>query len=356
MKYLINRSDAIGDNILTMPMAEAIKELDPNAEIAVITSFICRDLYKDHPFIDKVYVFDKKDSYPRKIKSCLAIFNEFKPDYFYYVGGSQTPNFVAWLKGVPHRGGILSRWTTFLVLNKGTRQKRSQVAQHEIFYNVDLLRHLDGFEKVDDKDYIPKFNLINGDNNLIEFKEILKAEGLDPSRPLVFVHPGMTGHTLNWPSRNYGRLVKRLSLLYPNKYNYIISHTPSDEPFLIGIKDELSQDSELKNSVYLFNGAKKGLENYLTILKTAKLFIGPSTGTLHMAAALKVPVLGIYSPIKAQSSLRWGPIGENITETVSPNVVCGETVRCAKEECPYYECMSKIEVDNILEKIKPILE
>ncbi|OIQ17774.1 MAG: hypothetical protein BM556_10105 [Bacteriovorax sp. MedPE-SWde] len=356
MKYLINRSDAIGDNILTMPMAEAIKELDPSAEVAVITSFICKDIYKDHPFIDKVFLFEKKDTYLRKIKKCFSIFKEFRPDFYYYVGGSQTPNFVAWLKGIPLRGGILSKWTTFLVLNSGTRQKRSQVAQHEIFYNVDLLRHLDGFEKVDDKTYIPKINIKDNPPNIREFKSELSAHGLDPERELVFIHPGMTGHTLNWTSRNYGRLIKRLELLYPKKFNYIISHTPSDAPYLIGIKDEIKDTEGLQSSVFLFNGAKKGLAHYLTILKTAKLFVGPSTGTTHLAATLNVPVLGIYSPIKAQSALRWAPRGEGQIEIVTPDVVCGESLKCAGDTCPYFECMSKIEVDDILKKIRPILE
>ena len=35
MRYLINRSDAIGDNVLTMPMAQAIKELYPEAKFFV---------------------------------------------------------------------------------------------------------------------------------------------------------------------------------------------------------------------------------------------------------------------------------------------------------------------------------
>jgi len=355
VKYLINRSDAIGDNILTMPMAQAIKELDPQAEVAIITSHICRDIYKNHPFVDKVFLFDKKESYLKKLKKCFAMFKEFRPDFYYYVGGSQTPNFVAWLKGVRLRGGILSKWTTFLVLNSGTRQKRSQVAQHEIFYNVDLLRHLDGFEKVDDKTYYPKINLVENKQNLIEFKSELEHSGLKPDKEMMFIHPGMTGHTLNWPSRNYARLIKRLELLYPERFNFIISHTPSDNPYLIGIKDELKDSAKLNSSVYYFNGAVKGLENYMTIMKNASIFIGPSTGTTHLAATLNVPVVGIYSPIKAQSALRWGPSGEGKVEVVTPDVVCGEFLKCAGETCPYFECMSKIEVDDLIIKIRAIL-
>lgn len=360
MKYLINRSDAIGDNILTTPMAQAISELDPEAEIGIITSYLCRDLYHDHPYIKKVFFFDKKDSYWHKIKKSLVIFKEFMPDFYFYVGGSQTPNFVAWLKSVPFRGGILSRWTTFLVLNKGVRQKRSQVAQHEIFYNVDLLRHLHGFENVDDKDYLPTMNLPKEEKekNIQEFKEIIKEAGLNSEREYIFIHPGMTGHTLNWPSRNYGRLIKRLSLIYKDRFNFIISHTPSDKPYLVGIEEEIGEliNTNDNKCVYFFDGSKKGLLNYMTILKDAKFFMGPSTGTTHIAATLGVPVVSIYSPIKAQSALRWGPKGSGEIHVIAPNVVCGETLSCAKEDCPYYECMSKIEVDEVLKNIKLILE
>ncbi len=356
MKYLINRSDAIGDNILTTPMAQAIFELDPEAEIGIITSYLCRDLYHEHPYISRVFHFDKKDSYWHKIKKSLVIFKEFDPDFYFYVGGSQTPNFVAWLKSVPFRGGILSRWTTFLVLNKGIRQKRSQVAQHEIFYNVDLLKHLSGFEKVDDKEYLPVMIVPKKIDARKEFNEEIKSAGLNESLPFIVIHPGMTGHTLNWPSRNYGRLIRRLNLLYPNKYNYIISHTPSDNTYLLGTRDEIDAEENLSKNVYFFDGSKKGLLNYMNVIKEAKLFIGPSTGTTHIAASLEVPVVSIFSPIKAQSALRWGPKGKGQIFTVTPNVVCGETLKCAGQTCPYYECMSKIEVDDLLVHIKKILE
>lgn len=356
MKYLINRSDAIGDNILTTPMSQAIYELDPDAEIGIITSYICRDLYIDHPHIKRVFYFDKKESYWHKIKRSIVIFREFNPDFYFYVGGSQTPNFVAWLKSVPYRGGILSRWTTFLVLNKGIRQKRSQVAQHEIFYNVDLLKHLSGFEKVDDKFYLPKINVSDNPECLKLFNEDLVTDGLDASRPFIMIHPGMTGHTLNWPSTNYARLVKRLSLIYKDKFNFIISHTPSDNKYLEAIKEECIEDAELAKQVYFFDGSKRGLLNYMNILKHAKLFVGPSTGTTHIAACLNIPIITLYSPIKAQSALRWAPMGSGEISIVAPNVVCGETLKCAGEACPYYECMSKIEVDEILKNAKKYLE
>ena len=82
-------------------------------------------------------------------------------------------------------------------------------------------------------------------------------------------------------------------------------------------------------------------------MKNASLFVGPSTGTTHIANALDIPQIAIYSPIKVQSALRWGPYkqGDKVKVLV-PDVVCGETKHCAGASCPYYECMSKIEVEE----------
>ena len=34
---------------------------------------------------------------------------------------------------------------------------------------------------------------------------------MDPTKSMIVIHPGMTGHTLNWSSRNYGRLIQELN-------------------------------------------------------------------------------------------------------------------------------------------------
>src|SRR5690606_21153360 len=108
-------------------------------------------------------------------------------------------------------------------------------------------------------------------------------------------------------------------------------------------------------NLYFFNGKKRGIVNFLNILKHAKLFIGPNSGATHMAAALGIDMIGVYAPIKSQSSLRWRAKGKSVVKTITPNVVCGESLKCAGLECPYYDCMAKIEEDRIIEIAKEIL-
>jgi ADP-heptose:LPS heptosyltransferase len=96
----------------------------------------------------------------------------------------------------------------------------------------------------------------------------------------------------------------------------------------------------------------------MAILSKAMLFVGPSTGTTHIAATLGVPVVSIYSPIKVQSSLRWGPLtkNKNKVSVLVPDVICGEVNKCALRECPYYECMGKVEVEDVIKQALTIME
>ena len=185
---------------------------------------------------------------------------------------------------------------SYLFLNCGIRQSRSQVTKHEVGYNLEFLKVL-GID-------------ITGLKNA-DFAPIIKIKDRFDSvsdRPYMIVHPGMTGHTLNWPMSSYGELISKLHKKYKDQLEIIVSYTPSDLPYINELKKYVGDE------VRFFDGSEKGLIHFAYALSEAKLFVGPSTGTSHMANALNTPQVAIYSPIKVQSSERWGPVrqGENV--------------------------------------------
>lgn len=363
MRVLINRSDAIGDSILTSPMAKIIKEKYPEAKITFLLAEKSADVFKNHPYVDEVKIYHRQGRFYTKINEILRIFSEVKPTHYFYVGGGYLPNFVAWLTRVRFRGGLKSRWHTYLFLNKGVRQKRSMVTMHEMEYNLNLLVPMDiNYSYKDKIHYSPEIVLSQDEEEKFfnMFKKELVKEGIEPDRKMIFIHPGMTGHTLNWQSRNYARLILKFEQKFPEKFLFIVSHTPSDHVFLQGLKEILDrrENEFLKKRVYFFNGQIHGLRHYMAILRHASLFVGPSTGTTHIAASLGIPVVSIYSPIKVQSALRWGPLAKNREKIkiLVPDVICGEVKKCALKECPYYECMGKIEVEDVLKQSISIMD
>ena len=363
MRILINRSDAIGDSILTMPMAKILKEKFPDSKITMLIAAKSADVFKANPFIDDFKIYHRNARFYLKIKEIFKIFSDTRPTHYFYVGGGYLPNFISWITRVKFRGGLKSRWHTYLFLNKGIRQKRSMVTMHEMEYNLNLLSPLAiDYNYKDKEHYSPEIHLSQDelDLNFNSFKKDLQKEGIETDRKMIFIHPGMTGHTLNWSSRNYARLVLKFEQKFPNKYLFVISHTPSDFIFLQGLKEILNrkENSFLKKQIYYFNGQKEGLRHYMSVLSNASVFVGPSTGTTHIAAVLGVPVVSIYSPIKIQSSLRWGPLAKNKDKlkVLVPDVICGETKKCALRDCPYFECMGKIEVEDVLIQALSIMD
>lgn len=360
MKILINRTDALGDTILTEPIAALLRLKFPEADIRFLISPISAPLFDNHPYVDGVFVYKKKSSILNRIKTLRKIIEEFTPDIYLFVGGDQFVSMYMWLKGIEKRAGLVSKWPSFLFLNSGVRQKRSLVTMHESEYNLNLLRGLGIEHDVNNEfDLSPKININekNREESIEEFKYLLEQEGLDPSLESIFIHPGMTGHTLNWSSRNYGRLIDKMERRFPKRYNWIISHTASDQQYLTSLQDHISKCEHLDKRVYFFDGGVNGLSDYMNILSRAAAFIGPSTGTTHIANTLGVKTVGIYSPIKVQSTLRWSPYNhdEETLRLVIPDVVCGERFKCAGNSCPYYECMSKIEVQDIMNELIDLL-
>lgn len=363
MKVLINRSDAIGDSILTSSMARAIKEKHPEAKVVFLISARTADIFEKHPFIDEVKIYNRKASLLRRLKQIFFYFSEVKPTHYFYVGGGNLPNFIAWLFRVPFRGGIKSRWHTYLFLNEGIRQKRSMVSMHEMEYNLNLLTPMGiKYSYLDKEKYAPVILLSDDEKqkHFESFKNNLEKNKIKNNLKMIFIHPGMTGHTLNWATKNYGRLVLDFEKKFPEKFLFVISYTPSDEPYLRGIREILEkvEYQYLQERIFFFDGSIHGLRHYMSVLSHASLFIGPSTGTTHIASVLGVPVVGLYSPIKVQSALRWSPLAQNMSKIkiVVPDVICGENKKCAGVTCPYYECMSKIEVEDVIARAQTIMD
>ena len=353
MKILINRTDAIGDTLLSIPLGRLIKFHYPEAQIGMIVSPRSAELIPLCVGIDKVYTLEVKASFKEKYSSCRKFFSEFKPDHYFHMGGDFTPSAFAFFKGIPFRGGLVSKIPSFIYLNQGVRQSRSLVEQHESEYNMDLARPM-GITW--DKEFVrqncdslsPKFIL-----DEIKREKIRKSRFDFEGRKLIFIHPGMSGHTLNWPNEYYGELANQIYENFKDEYKIIVSFTPSDHKYVAGMKASMNED--VIADTLFFDGSIAGLVDFTYVLSLAALFIGPSTGTTHMANALRLKQVALYSPIKVQSLERWGPFfrDENV-EVFRPNIGSVNISTDYKKE-DLEQSMTSITVEEVLNVCKKLL-
>lgn len=356
MKVIVNRTDAIGDLILTTPIAHAIKSAHPDAHITFLISKKCEDIARNCPFIDSYHIVSRKN-FVADFFELWKVIKHSAADVYLHLGGRQMPNFLAYLAHIPFRGGLRSKWQTFVFLNKAVRQKRSLVEMHEVEYNLQTLAPL-GLKKLVPQHYCPQFSLpeLLRTQDYLHFVDSLPHH-LKDFKKIIFIHPGMTGHTLNWPEQNYALLISKLFQIYGRDFLFVVSHTPSDSRYILKVKSALDEFPEVSQQIFFFDGTLKGLQHYMNILSHAALFVGPSTGTTHIANVLGVNTIGLYSPIKVQSAKRWGLSMTNVmrNRVLVPDVICGERFQCAGEACPYFPCMGVISVDQVIQSINELL-
>jgi heptosyltransferase-1 len=108
------------------------------------------------------------------------------------------------------------------------------------------------------------------------------------------MNPGAGWGAKQWPAERYGTVAKELS---QDGIRSIVNYGPSEE--------------QLADAVTVASGcaAQKiscSIAELISLTRRATLFIGGDTGPLHLAAALKIPVVAIFGPT---NPARNGPFG-----------------------------------------------
>lgn len=312
MKVCLIRLDKIGDLVCTLPVDE-VPWLEGHQIRWVIQQsmgFVASNAVPGRRFLQ----LNKKS----KWESFRALIKFLREEDFQVAVSFQSPwwvNFALWWAKVPLRAGVLSQWHSFLFLNRGLRQRRSQAVKHEADYNLDVLAHALGkdVEKIPlktDAEVIlcpsldrsplmvraPRFRLRAPDH-----PDLWTRLPFQRKQYLV-VHPGMAGSARNWPQKSYVSLIESLS----TKLDVVVTGTPSDEAFLSEVRQVQG-----KARVHWLVGEVTSSE-LLSVLLGARAVVAPSTGVAHLGAALGVPVLSLFSSKPVERPQRWAPRGEEV--------------------------------------------
>jgi len=184
----------------------------------------------------------------------------------------------------------------------------------------------------------PRFHL--EPNVLSRMKALLQGQGLPPDR-MIILHPGPSWPVREWPHENWISLVGELARKgLTNVVRLGVGKTMRfGEVEMTPIPGTFSLVNQLR------------LEESIALISLADLFIGIDSGLLHIAAALRIPAVGL-----------WGPTSPHLrfASTAGQSFVIGQ-VECQGcqhrfprlhwfTNCPYdIRCMKSISVDEVLQ-------
>ncbi|HJY62726.1 MAG TPA: glycosyltransferase family 9 protein [Ignavibacteria bacterium] len=246
------------------------------------------ELIFDYPNINKVHTIEKEST--RIIKEICSGNNY---DIVIVVSPKFSIALGVYLGGVKYRLGTKYRWYSFL-FNIQHAQHRKHSIKHEMEYNLDLL---DEINCNNIKGLIPLLNV--KDEYIDSIYKILSDKGIDLKTKIITIHIPTLGSAKVWSDDNF---ISLINLLTKEKINIILIGKDEEKSHLERILNKVID----KSHVYSITGLS--LRELTALLKITKLFIGNSSGPIHIAAAVETFVIGLYSPVKVESPVRWGPL------------------------------------------------
>jgi ADP-heptose:LPS heptosyltransferase len=348
MKIIFLRLDKIGDLIATLPVDQLPGLASFSTSKTGSTSVVSSEpveikwvIAKNLGWLAKAAVpprqFMELDLRTPKESEAqlLAFLKAEKPDAVVVFYAPWWVGRACWRARVPLRIGRRSQWHSYLFFNKGLRQSRSQAEKHEADYNRELVEY--------------GFGLSPAETPLLKLEPTILRRLFDKyslrSHQYYVVHPGMAGSALNWPQEKYNELIRTL---VDKNETVVITGTAGDDKFLDQIRPRWISH---RNVRYLQN--QLSFEELLSLLATAKAVVAPSTGVLHLAAAMGTPSVGIYSPVRVHRARRWGPRGTRAT-ALTPAVTCPADQQCLGSECQHFPCMQTITANEVLAKLEAL--
>ncbi|MBV9028031.1 MAG: glycosyltransferase family 9 protein [Candidatus Eremiobacteraeota bacterium] len=139
-----------------------------------------------------------------------------------------------------------------------------------------------------------------------------------------------------WPRTGWTALARALREAFGLRV--LVTGAPAEA----GIAGEIARSAESADVVSI--GGRTNVGTFAALARRAAAFVGITTGSMHVAAAVGCPTVGIF-PFQSDFPERWAPLGTR-TRVVRPSYPChhGDT----KERCPDYACIAHLDVQRIL--------
>jgi lipopolysaccharide heptosyltransferase II len=358
-KILVVRLDVIGDFAFNTPLLRELQRGFPSAKITVVVNERVLNLCETCPYVDEVIPFRcnvpgflapvilpwRAYRIARRRLSAkrfeLAIVPRREAEMWF-------ATFIAYFSGAKWRYGFSSKVSRFKArVNHGFDRLLTHVIpddpvrKHEVEHNLAVLRAL-GVTPADDR---TELWVTSADESCAE--EIFRRHGIAAELPVFGICPSPGNSELKqWPISSYAKLCAELVQRYGCKI--VILGGPGEEPL-----GRLIEDRFPANVINLIG--KTTLRQMAAVQKRCDLFIGNDAGPLHVAAAMGVPVIGIYG---SSCHHRFGPWKHQaVLNQELPCSPCGEgdlADRCWSCVFEVPRCLTELGVALVLSKTEKV--
>ena len=323
---LIIKPGAVGDLLQLTPAIRALKKRFPAARITLLVgNTATADMFRHDPWLHDVVVFDRRGEH-RTLSAKLKLWQRLRAGRFDLVVNYQRSNLKAWLLAAaafPCR---------VLVYEKA----RGRVV-HAVVNHLETLAPL-GISPTSD----PNLELYPGEEDERFAEEVFRGN-VREGQPVVALNPGASNRIKCWSPAQFAALGDRL--VRELDARVVVVGSAGERDLAEAIVSRMAQPS--LNLV-----GKTSLLQLGAVLKRCDLLVSGDTGPLHMATAVRTPVVALFGAIEPR---RTGPVGEGHVVVRHPEIPC---VPCNAKKCTnqeYLACMERISPDEVFRVVEALL-
>jgi ADP-heptose:LPS heptosyltransferase len=161
----------------------------------------------------------------------------------------------------------------------------------------------------------------------------------------VVLHPtnAIASQRGMWPAQGWAVLAAQLRKAFDRPV--LLTGSDADKPINESVRLQANDDEVVDVAGRTSVGALGAL------VQDAHLFVGITTGSMHVAAAVGAPTVGVF-PFQTDTPERWAPLGSR-TAVVRASYPCRAGER--KETCPDYACIANLDVPRIVAAARSLL-
>jgi heptosyltransferase-2 len=328
MKFLVIRFSSIGDIVLTSPVVRCIKKQLPDAVIHFLVKPQFKTVVANNPYIDKIHVL--------------------QDDWSAMIGELKAENF-----------------DEIIDLHHNLRTLRVKRALKVPAFSFNKL-NIEKFIFVKLKwNVMPKVHIVDRYLKTVEHLGVRNdGDGLDyfiAHGDEVQQHDIPTSHQVGYVAIVIGAsfYTKKLPVYKLQELCAAIPHPI----ILVGAKAEYKEGEEIKkvDDVKVYNACGKfSLNESADLVRKAKLVIAHDTGLMHIAAALKKPVIAVWGsttpsfgmvPYYGRNFLMQKAIPSDDVQV--HKLWCRPCTKIGRHHCPqgHFKCMKNISIEETVQKV-----
>ncbi|WP_455376981.1 lipopolysaccharide heptosyltransferase II [Petrachloros mirabilis] len=333
----------LGDAVMCEPTLRELKTIAPDARISLLVKPAVAELFKGHPCIDRIIVYDDKGRHAGlagKWKLAGEL-RQMRFDFALLFQNAFEAALITFGAGIPQRYGYATDGRSFLLSDPVALPDQAALV-HQVEYYWNLLRPLG----LTGDPPAPELFVTRDEERAMTDR--LEQMGIHDNDLVIGINPGSTyGGAKRWLPERFAevanRLVRTLSMSREQQISVII----------LGARGEEKLGAQIAGSLSVRSASLSGtttIRELMAAVKRCALLITNDTGPMHLAAAFRVPLVAIFGPTDWRTT---SPYRADHTIVRQP-VDCAP---CMLRECPIdHRCMTGVSADQVYEATLKLLD